>query len=315
MSASTAAGATSLVRRQSRSGVAMVVGGTSGIGQGIAEALARRNYQVILCGRSQERGDAIVESLKNLSPPSSTTEGDQKESPLHQFLPIDAFDLKSVKSVAQQAVSGGSTKLDVLVMTQSMASVQGYTPTKDGLDQKLQLHYFSRVYLAMLLAPHMNVAPSTSASCPRILSVLSAGVHAKYKNALDDFELKDHYSTKNAADAAGFYNDAALEHLAKDHRSIAFCHAAPGFVNTNWGTELPWAAKLLLRPIQAAFGRSLHDSGEYLTSGLLDNIKGPGLYLMGEKGQILDNDKNVKHTPDERDAIWENTLRLLPDLN
>jgi NAD(P)-dependent dehydrogenase (short-subunit alcohol dehydrogenase family) len=308
------------VRRQSRSGVAMVVGGTSGIGQGIAEALARRNFQVILCGRSQERGDAIVESLKKLSPPpsSSQPEADKTESPLHQFLPIDAFDLTSVKSVADQAVAGGSTKLDVVVMTQSMASIQGYTPTKDGIDQKMQLHYFSRVYLALLLAPHMNVAPSTGdspSSCPRIMSVLSAGVHAKYKHAMDDFELKSIYSVKNAADAAGFYNDAALEHLSVDHPTLAFCHAAPGFVNTNWGTELPWAAKLLLRPIQAAFGRSLHDSGEYLTKGLLDNVTGPGFYLVGEKGQILDKEKSVKHTPEERDTIWEKTLRLLPDLN
>jgi hypothetical protein len=157
----------------------------------------------------------------------------------------------------------------------------------------------------------MNAAPS---SPPRILSVLSAGVHSKYKDAEDDFELKNHYSVKNAADAAGYYTDAGLERFAADHSNLVVCHAAPGFVNTNWGTEMPWAIRMVLRPLQAMFGKSLEECGETLTSGLLDNIVAPGFYLMGEKGQILDKSA-VKHTPQERDMIWEKTLRLLPDLN
>ena len=73
-------------------------------------------------------------------------------------------------------------------MTQGMATTQGYTPTTvDGFDQKLQLHYFSRLYLARKLAPHM---PSGG----RILSVLSAGVHNRYEKFDSDFELKKHYS-------------------------------------------------------------------------------------------------------------------------
>jgi NAD(P)-dependent dehydrogenase (short-subunit alcohol dehydrogenase family) len=274
---------------------ALVVGGTSGIGQGIALALAQRDYQVIVCGRSAERGTSIVTSLQ---PPS--TPGVE-----HIFLPIDAFDLSSVKTVAEESIKDGK-QVDVLVMTHSMATLQGYTPTKDGIDQKMQLHYFSRIYLASLLAPHMP--PNSS----QILSVLSAGVHSKYKHADDDFELKKHYSVKNAADAAGYYNDAGFETLSELHPNITFCHAAPGFVNTNWGTEMPWLVRTMLRPVQAAFGKSLEKCGEILTSGLLD-IKSPGYYLMDENGKLLSSDK-VKHTRQERDVIWEKTLKLLPDL-
>jgi NAD(P)-dependent dehydrogenase (short-subunit alcohol dehydrogenase family) len=290
---------------------ALVVGGTSGIGQGIAMALAKREYEVIVCGRSAERGNAIVASLPSLGS-SVTAEGGKGggSDRHHSFVPIDAFDLSSVKSAAEQAVAGGS-KLDVLVMTQSMATLQGHTPTRNGLDQKLQLHYFSRVYLACLLAPHMNVAPS---SPPRILSVLSAGVHSKYKHVEEDFELKNHYSVKNAADAAGYYTDAGFERFAADHPNLVVCHAAPGFVNTNWGTEMPWAVRMVLRPLQSMFGKSLEACGETLTTGLLDTIKSPGFYLMGEKGQILDKN-TVKHTPQERDMVWEKTLQLLPELN
>jgi NAD(P)-dependent dehydrogenase (short-subunit alcohol dehydrogenase family) len=290
---------------------ALVVGGTSGIGQGIAMALAKRDYQVIVCGRSAERGNAVVDSLKALG--TGPTEGGGTGSRQHSFLPIDAFDLSSVRGVAEKTVAGGN-KLDVLVMTQSMASLQGYTPTKDGIDQKLQLHFFSRVYLACLLAPHMRAAADASSPPPKILSVLSAGVHSRYKHADTDFELKNHYSVKNAADAAGFYTDAGLEKVAEEHPSVAVCHAAPGFVNTNWGTEMPWAIRMMLRPMQSVFGKSLEDCGETITSGLMNGIVRPGFYLMGEKGQILEKSA-VKHTPQERDMIWEKTLQLLPDLN
>jgi len=41
-------------------------------------------------------------------------------------------------------------------------------------------------------------------------SVLSAGVHGVYSHLADDPGLKTHFSLKNAADAAGFYNDLGL---------------------------------------------------------------------------------------------------------
>jgi hypothetical protein len=36
----------------------------------------------------------------------------------------------------------------------------------------------------------------------------------------------------------GFYNDIALDSLARENPNIAFVHAAPGLVASNWGTEL-----------------------------------------------------------------------------
>ena len=36
-------------------------------------------------------------------------------------------------------------KLDILVMTQGIATTQGRTETEEGIDMKLALHYYSRV--------------------------------------------------------------------------------------------------------------------------------------------------------------------------
>lgn len=70
---------------------------------------------------------------------------------------------------------------------------------------QLVLHYFGRVEFVRCLLPQLRASESG-----RVLSVLSAGVHSSYSHWSDDFELKNHYGLKAAADSAGFYTDAAL---------------------------------------------------------------------------------------------------------
>jgi 3-oxoacyl-[acyl-carrier protein] reductase len=48
--------------------VAIVTGGTAGIGRGIALALAGQGARVAVCGRNQERLDQVVEALEALQP-------------------------------------------------------------------------------------------------------------------------------------------------------------------------------------------------------------------------------------------------------
>jgi hypothetical protein len=75
------------------------------------------------------------------------------------------------------------------------------------------------------------------ADAPRVISILSGGVHTSFNHFEEDPELTNgHYSISNAANVAGFYNDLGLDWLATQaaNAQVAFVHAAPGFVNTNW---------------------------------------------------------------------------------
>ena len=251
---------------------AVVVGGTSGIGAGIALRLGSLGLSVTVVGRDAARGEAIVASLRAANPAGA-----------HAFAPCNAFSLRSVQACAA-TLRPQPAPLDVLVLSQGMATLQGFTPTAEGLDEKLSLHVWSRVAFTRALLPSLRAAPS-----PMVLSVLSAGVHAPYAGWEKDFELSKGYSLKGAADAAGLYNDIAMDAQAAEtgNEHVLFVHAAPGFVNTAWGTEMPWAVRMLVRAIQP-LGRSPADCAEAMLSPLLtraEGREGGGCALIGAQGK------------------------------
>jgi len=276
---------------------ALVVGGTSGIGQGIALRLAQANFSVTLMGRNIERGNQIVAEL--------ATKGGKD----HDFMTCDASLLANVKTAAAAFAERHPT-LDVLVEAQGIASMAGRTETSEGIDEKLALHYYSRMAFVQALLPQLRKSTS-----PRVLSVLSAGVHAPYAHYDTDPELRTHFSLKNAADAAGFYNDLALDSFARqpENANVTFIHAAPGFVNTNWGTELPWILRGVVRIFQP-LATSPADCAEFMCAPLL--APHAGSKRPDEAGVVLLNSsaepvrKTALHEK-AREAVWQHTRELL----
>lgn len=232
---------------------ALVCGGTSGIGEGIAKRLAKANYQVTIVGRDPTRGSEIVRELNELGGSG------------HDFIPCDAFLLSNAKSCANEFTSRHPGPLDALVLTQGMATIADRSETSEGIDKKLSLHYYSRMAFIASLLPKLREAPS-----PRVMTVLSGGVHSAYPNWREDPELKTHFTLSNAANAAGFYNDLAVDALSQDpaNSNVIFVHAAPGFVRTRWGTEMPWYIKGLVRAV-ALFATSPEDCAEYMCVPIL----------------------------------------------
>lgn len=274
---------------------AVVVGATSGIGHGIALRLAQAGASVTVVGRSESRGGAIVESL------ATSAAGQQ-----HAFEPLDAF---SLKACGQLAAKVGTKPLDLLVLTQGMATIQKHTPVEEtGLDEKLTLHVYSRAALAKALAPALE-----KSSDARVLSVLSAGIHGSYGGYKSSPELRKGYSIKNAADAAGFYNDVFLESLSAEHPTVSFVHAAPGFIKTNWGTEMPTVIRWLVRGLQH-LGRSKEACGEYLFKALWrpeyrGGEGGGGFHLVGEFGET--GPKTTKLHDEAKAEVWSHIKAVL----
>ena len=250
--------------RQTLNGVSLigknsvVVGGTSGIGRGVAKQLASMGSSVVIVGRKEAGVLAELEASKK---PGSDAR--------FSFVSCNSFLLKNVDSCVSTLASDPLLpQVDYLVLTQGMATVQQFTPTSEGLDEKLSLHVYSRMAFIRGMLPSLKRSPD-----PRVLSVLSGGVHSSYANYKKDVELNlGGYSIKNAADAAGFYNDICLDSLAKEEPGVAFFHAAPGFVSTNWGTEMPFFVRMVVRGLQV-FGKSKEDAGAFMVHGMLNGGK------------------------------------------
>ena len=309
---------------------AVVVGATSGIGQACARRLAEQGYQVLAVGRDRPgRSEQVVQELKEASSSgaaaaSSSDDDNQPPNkqttavvPNHEFYPCDAFSLRDVKTTSERILANHD-QIDALIMTQGMATTQGFTPTKDeGNDEKLTLHYYSRIAFTQCLLSALQQNSTTTGAV--VLSILSGGVHSPYGNYETDPSLKDSYSIKNAADAAGYYNDLGFDYLAIQYPHMAFVHASPGFVNTNWGTEFNPILRGLVRLLQP-FGRNPNDCAEYMLSSTVfardagtDLPKRPrkeeGIYIIGQYGEA--QNLTNKHTPEAREFIWNHTMNVL----
>ena len=334
-------------RAISRQRTAVVVGATSGIGEACARRLAEQGFLVIAVGRDRPgRAEAVVaalteastESAKSLAAADSGLSPSSNKSdhsaPAHEFYACDAFSLKSVQETAQK-IQAKHPKIDALVMTQGMATTQGFTPTPgEGNDEKLTLHYYSRMAMLYCLLPALLNKTKADDTMPAVVvSVLSGGVHSAYKNYLKDPSLKNSYSIKNAADAAGYYNDLGLDEFALDNftkrqadsstRELCVVHAAPGFVNTNWGTEFHPVLRSMVRFVQGLGGKAPADCAEFLMGSTVmaaeagddlpkrpDNgINSSGVYIVGQYGESAALTKD--HTPEARDFIWKHTKEVL----
>ena len=105
--------------------VALVTGGTSGIGLAIGKALAGAGARVVLSGRSQERGDEAQETLR----------ADGLDAHFH---PCDVADAGSVSALVEEVVSshGG---LHVLVNSAAINIVKpALDHTPEDLDALLK---------------------------------------------------------------------------------------------------------------------------------------------------------------------------------
>jgi NAD(P)-dependent dehydrogenase (short-subunit alcohol dehydrogenase family) len=123
--------------------VAVVLGGTAGIGAGIASELAaglKGELDVFLLGRNAAAARAVLDAM----PPGS---GRKRE-----FVRCDATLMADVARAAGE-VRAQAEKVNYLVMSPGIMTLQGRTETAEGIDEKMALHYYARWKLAQECVP------------------------------------------------------------------------------------------------------------------------------------------------------------------
>lgn len=116
--------------------VAVFVGGTSGIGAGMAQAFAHHrngDAHIILVGRNRAAAEQVLASLPK---PAGT---DAK----HEFVECDVSLMRNVRRTALE-LSQRLDRINFLIMSPGIMTMQGRTDTDEGIDVKLALHYYAR---------------------------------------------------------------------------------------------------------------------------------------------------------------------------
>jgi len=271
-----------------------VVGGTSGIGEGIAKHLASLKVNVIVAGRNATAGENVVAFMKLVH-----SEG------RFEFRAVDMSLVAQTRAFAKEFMNDFK-ELNYLVISAGMMRMGGRQETTEGIDDKMAVHYYCRLSLIMELMPLLESTAGEEESDVRVLTVLGAGrgilVHET------DFDLKEHYGMQQAGDACCLYNDLMVDALFTKHPSISFFHINPGFVDTDLSRDLPGILRVPIQLLSKPFATSKEDCGITLVNEML-KPEARGWYLIGDKGKPINSVK--AHTIEIRDKVWEHSISLL----
>jgi retinol dehydrogenase 14 len=165
--------------------IAVVTGGSSGIGGEISRQLAALGATVVSVGRNQEKGLAFAADLRNAT-------GNKR----HDFIAGDLFSQTAVRSLAQE-LQRRYPRIDILVNNVGGAFFKRGV-TAEGVEQTLALNVLTPFLLTQLLLPTLKQTPG--AKIINIATKLTDGTKIDF----DDLQAEKKYS------AFGTYGRAKL---------------------------------------------------------------------------------------------------------
>ncbi|KAJ7616015.1 hypothetical protein FB45DRAFT_236230 [Roridomyces roridus] len=264
--------------------VAVFVGATSGVGQGMVEAFARYltgRAHIIIIGRNEHAAADIIGRLPN--PENEYT---------HEFIPCDVSVMANVRAVCK-VIRDKVERVNFLVMTAAYSSMAHPAITSEGLDLHLAMRYYYRFVFIQELLPLVKKAQSLGEDA-KVMSVLGAG-RGSPKRPIDLDNLGNTVKPRTGTIGVSFrsmtmssnYTDAMLAHFATRNPSIAFTHILPGAVRTTFRvdldgflTPLSWILNLLL-PL---FCVSKEVCAEHMLHALFAPDRDRGLFLCNNLG-------------------------------
>ncbi|KAJ7114657.1 NAD(P)-binding protein [Mycena crocata] len=278
--------------------VAIFVGGTSGIGQGMAEAFARHtkgNAHIVLVGRNRAAAEAIIASFPKPTIPNAK----------HEFVECDITLMKNVRRVAGE-LRERIPKINFLALTPGVMTMQGRNETVEGIDRKMAVHYYGRWRFIRDLVPALENAQKAGEDA-KVMSVLAAA----YGGAIDleDLGLKKGFSLANAAKAGPTYNDIMVNDFAARYPELTFIHSHPGGVRSNLtkasDSSLVRVSSALLMPLLTPFTYSVEAAGEHQLYALLS--AGRGAVRTGASGEDIGLTKRYYGSPEAMARLWKHT--------
>jgi NAD(P)-dependent dehydrogenase (short-subunit alcohol dehydrogenase family) len=280
--------------------VALVTGGTGGIGRAVAIELARGGDRVLFIGRDQVRANETLASLHLAGPGVD-----------HGFIRADLSILAEAARAAKE-VAHRTSRLDAAVFC---AGILSTIPewTSEGLERSFVLNYLSRYLMARHLLPRLTTAPNG-----RLVLVANAG---KYGDTLDfsDLQYRRGKPGLNVAGRTQFANDLLTIELAErlQNTCVDVACVFPGIVRTDVfrnARGLPLVARLLAPIVQHLIGMTPAEAAQTPVN-LAQNPTpiGAGGRFYGPKLKEYPVPPTARQ-PERRRALWESSEQLCSGL-
>ena len=268
--------------------IALVTGGTSGVGLSLVRALVERDSHVHFIGTSSDKGRAIESELNGSA------------GRVCDFIQLDLSDLGAVRAFARR-FRDEVQRLDVLLNVAGLMLPRRQV-TPEGFEKTFAIGYLSAVLLAMELVPAL-----ARASGARILNVAGSPRHVLAPSRLDlsDLAFEKDYGWIRAATGTIHAKVVATEILAERLRGRGIDVNAfhPGVVKGQLFRNMP-PLKRALFSMAHLFMTSESKTGIYVSTA--EEIRGiTGQLFVGERPRAL------RFEPEHKTALWEQTERML----
>ncbi|KAJ8496418.1 hypothetical protein ONZ45_g12457 [Pleurotus djamor] len=281
--------------------VAVFVGGTAGIGAAMALKIAKYSSkpEIHLVGRNRSSADKVIAELKAANSAGS-----------YHFHPCDVSLLSNARTLAS-TLSQSLPKVNILVLSAGILSMNGRTETTEGHDVKMVLHYYSRMLFIQALAENLKAATDAGEDA-RVMTVLDS-VRGDYtKMNWDDLELKKGFSLSAAASHCMAMSDVSVQRFARLYPAASFQHSYPALVATDLHRSLPWYASGTVNILAKTFGTSAGDCAEYFFDALWNDTMKTGAHFVDAKGKEFKN--KLQSSSEIQDKVWAHTESIIGKL-
>jgi NAD(P)-dependent dehydrogenase (short-subunit alcohol dehydrogenase family) len=268
--------------------VALITGGTDGIGKATARRLLADGWEVVVTGRSRDKSDATVAELKGALPAAKVS-----------ALVGDLSVMGDVQRVAAEFLASRE-RLDLLLLNANSIT-QEHTCTSDGFETNFAVGYLGRVLLTWALE---DVLRHTAGS--QVLTVVGLN--------LERIDFEDPSSAKgfSSMKALGRWQ-WAMQVFAREWNGrvpVPMNVFMPGLVKTKILASEPQPMRAIVKLANLFIGLPVDKSAAEVAQ-VVDDVARNGRRDSYYSRTKLKPPRDLKMKAGDGDRLWELTERLL----